>query len=63
MSLHSNNIKNSTWNWIIKIATVSQWNGLSDAENFSEQVIVGIYFVYAYLKFSFNIQPYIFNNI
>jgi hypothetical protein len=55
MSLQSNNIKNSTWNWIIKIATVSQWNGPSDAENFSEQVIVGIYFVYAYLKFSFNI--------
>ena len=55
MSLQSNNIKNSPWNRIIKISNVSQWNGLQDTETFSEQVTVGIYFVYTYLKFSFNI--------
>jgi hypothetical protein len=51
MSLQSNNIKSSPWNWIINISTVSQWNGLPEKENFSEQVTVEIYFVYAYLHF------------
>ena len=51
MSLQSNNIKSSPWNWIINISIVSQWNGLPDTENLSEQVTVEIYFVYAYLNF------------